>query len=284
MLLTDSTADLSPEYLIKEDVQSIPLFIRFEEEVYKDGVDLTPDELFIKVEEKKELARSTGLRSGDFHNAFNKYIKRGYDIVYIGIGSNLSSTIQSALIAKQELTTKQVYIIDSKTISSGLGLLVMRAVNLRNEGKSGAEIKQIIDDLVPRLHFYYMMSDLDLLGKTSRIKPLNLKIAKLLQTKPVVHMINDRVEVYKRYIGHLDRTIYKFVRLIEKMTKGHQIEDLFITHSCSEDIADLSYELFQKRLKPKKFIMNKLGCVLGAQVGKNTIGVSYLIYDAQRKE
>lgn len=76
MLLTDSTADLSPEYLIKEDVQSIPLFIRFEEEVYKDGVDLTPDELFIKVEEKKELARSTGLRSGDFHNAFNKYIKR----------------------------------------------------------------------------------------------------------------------------------------------------------------------------------------------------------------
>lgn len=160
----------------------------------------------------------------------------------------------------------------------------MRAVNLRNEGKSGAEIKQIIDDLVPRLHFYYMMSDLDLLGKTSRIKPLNLKIAKLLKTKPVVHMINDRVEVYKRYIGHLNRTIYTFVRLIEKMTKGHQIEDLFITHSCSDDIADLSYELFQNRLKPKKIIMNKLGCVLGAQVGKNTIGVSYLIYDAQRKE
>jgi DegV family protein with EDD domain len=161
MILTDSTSDLSQEYLIKEDVQSIPLFIRFEEEVYKDGVDITAEELYQKVAEKKELARSTGLRSGDFHNVFNKYIKRGYDIVYIGIGSNLSSTIQSALIAKQELSTKQVYIVDSKTMSSGLALLVMRAVELRNEGKTGLQIKEVIDELVKRVHFYYMISDME---------------------------------------------------------------------------------------------------------------------------
>ena len=284
MILTDSTADLSPEYLILEDVQSIPLFIRFEEEVYKDGVDITPEELFKKVEEKKELARSTGLRSGDFHNAFNKYIKRGYDIVYLGIGSNLSSTIQSAMIAKQELATRQVYIIDSKIVSSGLGLLVMRAVKLRNEGKTGEEIKKIIDEIVPRIHFFYMLSDLNLLGQTSRIKPFRLKLAKLFHTKPVVTMINDRVETIKHYVGSLDKKVYTFVKMLEKKTKNHQIEDLYITHSCSEEIADLVYKLIQKRLNPHKIIMNTLGCVLGAQVGKDTVGVSYLISDAQRKE
>lgn len=282
LLLTDSTADLSPEYLIKEDVQSIPLFIRFEDEVYRDGIDITPFELFEKVEEKKELARSTGLRSGDFHNAFNKYIKRGYDIVYIGIGSNLSSTIQSALIAKQELLTKQVYIIDSKTISSGLGLLVMRAVELRNEGKTGAEIKKVLDELIPRIHFYYMLSDLNLLGKTLRIKPLNLKFAKLLKTKPVITMINDRVEPVKRFIGSLDKKIFTFIRFLERKCKGHKIESLYITHSCTPEIADLMYELIQNRLSPKKLMMHTLGCVLGAQVGKDTIGVSYLILDTKK--
>ena len=141
MILTDSTADLSPEFLIKEDVSSIPLFVRFEDDVYKDGIDITPEELYKRVRETKEVARSTGLRSGDFHNAFNKYIKRGYDIVYIGIGSNLSSTIQAALIARQELETKQVFIVDSKGISAGLGLLIHKAVELRNEGKSAEAIK-----------------------------------------------------------------------------------------------------------------------------------------------
>ena len=283
-ILTDSTSDLNPEYLIKEDVQSIPLFIRFEEEVYKDGIDITPEELYQKVAEKKELARSTGLRSGDFHNAFNKYIKRGYDVVYIGIGSNLSSTIQSALIAKQELSTNQVYIIDSKTMSSGLALLVMRAVELRNEGKTGLQIKNVIDELVQRVHFYYMISDLDILGMGFRIKPLNLKFAKFMKTKPVVTMINNRVETVKHFVGSIEKNINNLIKLIERKTKGFHIEELYITHSCSEEFAEMSSELMLKRLKPKKITMSHIGCVLGAQVGKNTIGVSYFLNDVQRRQ
>ena len=284
MILTDSTSDLNREYLIKEDVQSIPLFIRFEEEVYKDGLDITPEELYKQVKEKKELAHSTGLRSGDFHNAFNKYIKRGYDIVYIGIGSNLSSTIQSALIAKQELATNQVYIIDSKTMSSGLALLVMRAVELRNEGKTGLQIKNVIDELVQRVHFYYMISDLDILGMRFRIKPRNLKIAKFMNTKPVVTMINDRVETIKHFVGSLEKNITHFIKLVERKTKGLRIEELYITHSCSDEFAEMSSKLILNRLKPKKLTMSHIGCVLGAQVGKYTIGLSYFLSDEQRRD
>jgi len=283
MILTDSTADLSLEYTLKEDVHSIPLFIRFADEVYKDGVDLTTEELFSKVEESKEVARSTGLRSGDFHNAFNKFIKRGYDIVYIGIGSNLSSTIQSAMIAKQELETKQVHIVDSKAISCGLGLLVMRAVDLKNQGLSAAEIKRQLDELVPRIHFYFMLSDLDLLRRTTRISKTRYQLAKWFKTKPIMTMINDRIEIYKHPMGTLEKKLKVLVRIIEHKTKGYRIPDLMITHSTSEDVAQKGYDLITKRLNPNHVTMNPLGCVLGASTGRHAFGVAYVLDEQIKK-
>lgn len=284
MILTDSTADLNMAYTIKEDVHIIPLFIRFEDEVYKDGVDITPEELFVKVDEKKEVARSTGLRSGDFHNAFNKYIKRGYDILYVGIGSNLSSTIQSALIAKQELETKQVFIVDSKSISSGLGLLVMHAVQLRKKGYDGAHIKKKLDELVPRLHFYYILSDLELLKETSRMTPYQYKLAKLFQVKPIVTMINDRVEMIHKSFGSLEHGIKKLVRMIGKHKKHQDVANMTITHSCTDALADFSYQYIKDNLKPSSLVMNPLGCVLGASTGRGAFGVAYLLKETPRKE
>ncbi len=284
MILTDSTADLSPEYLIKEEVQSIPLFIRFEDEVYRDGVDITAQELYQRVSKSNEVARSTGLRSGDFHNAFNKYIKRGYDILYLGIGSNLSSTIQSALIAKQELETKRVFIVDSKTVSAGLGLLVNQAVLLRNQGLHASEIKTRIDELIPRLQFFYMISDLELLGKTSRIKSLSLKFARMMKSKPVVSMINDRIEKVTSFMGPFEKKLIDFARMIEKKTKNYEINELYITHSCDQRVADIGKKVFQEHLKPNLMITNPIGCVLGAQVGENTLGVAYLLLDSKKRD
>jgi len=284
VILTDSTADLSRMYTIQEDVHVIPLFIRFEDEVYKDGIDISVDELFNKVDEKKEVARSTGLRSGDFHNAFNKYIKRGYDILYIGIGSNLSSTIQSALIAKQELEAKNIYIVDSKSISAGLGLLVMHAVELRKQGLDAQKMKKKLDELVPRLHFYYVLSDLDLLYQTSRITPFKLKIARIVKLKPIVTMVNDRVEMITKSFGSIEHGVHQLIHFIEKKNKHQDIMKMMITHSLSEEIADISYTLVQKHLQLDKLYMNTLGCVLAASAGRNAFGVAYLLKETPRKD
>lgn len=277
MILTDSTCDLNPAYIIKEDIQIIPLFIRFQEQVYRDGLDILVDELFSKVKGMDEVARSTGLRSGDFHNAFNKYLKRGYDIVYIGVGSNLSSSIQSSLIAKQELETSKIWIVDSKTISSGLGLCVMEAVRLRNQGKSAETIKTYLDQLAKELHFYYMISDLDLLRKTSRIKPLQYRLGKIVGSKPIVSMINYKIEMQKHPMVSHEKMLNVFVSYLKKVTKGKRIERLMITHSMSEDDATLGFDLINTVLKPKHIDMYKVGCVLGAQIGPLAFGCSYVL-------
>ncbi|MFA5525989.1 MAG: DegV family protein [Acholeplasmataceae bacterium] len=276
LILTDSTVDLDPQYIIDNDIQQIPLFVRFEDEVYRDGIDINANDLYHKVESSKDVARSTGLRSGDFHNAFNKFIKRGFDIVYIGIGSNLSSSIQSALIAKQELETKKVYIVDSKSISAGLGILVMRAVDLKNQGKSGASIKKALDELVPRIHLYYMLSDLELLSRTYRIRPISFFFANLFKTKPIITMINDRIEMIHHPMGTIDKAMLKFVKLIQKKTRGQKVDHLVITYSCEEAYAKKGIDLLTKRLHPRIVASAPIGCVLGAQVGRNAFGIAYL--------
>lgn len=277
MILTDSTCDLNPAYIIKEDIQVIPLFIRFQDQVYRDGLDIQPEELFEKVKGFDEVARSTGLRSGDFHNAFNKYIKRGYDIVYIGIGSNLSSSIQSALIAKQELETHKIWIVDTKSISSGLGLCVMEAVRLRNQGKSAETIKTYIDQLAKDLHFHYILSDLDLLKKTSRMKTTQYQLGKAFGAKPIVSMMSHKIELTKHPLVSHQKMLPTFTHFLKKIIKDGQIERIMITHSMSEEDAKVGYDLIMSVLKPKHIEMSKVGCVLGAQIGPNAFGCSYVL-------
>lgn len=276
VILTDSTADLPLAYTIKEDIQVIPLFIRFEDVVYKDGVDITTHELIEKMRDAKEVARSMGLRAGDFHNAFNKYIRRGYDVLYIGIGSNLSSSIQSALIAKQELGRTNVHIVDSKTVSAGLGLLVMEAVNLRNQGLSAYEIKNRLDHMVPRIKTYYMISDLDLLYQGLRIKKLSYHFGKLFKMKPLVTLIHDHVTMISKPFGQLEKTIFTMFKHVKKDVKHHQMGDLVITHSVDQACLE-KLENHMKTLNPTSMMIGDIGCVLGCQVGQGAIGIAYFV-------
>ncbi len=275
VILTDSTADLPIEFTVKEDVQVIPLFIRFEDVVYRDGVDISTQDLIQKMKESKEIARSMGLRAGDFHIAYNKYIRRGYDVLYVGIGSNLSSSIQSALIAKQELGKTNVYIVDSKTTSAGLGLLVKKAIELRKEGLPALEIKNRLDHMVPRIKTYYMISDLELLYQGFRLKKLQYQLGKLLNMKPLITLVNDQVTTISRPLGKLDKTIHAMFKYVKKDVKHHPIEDLVVTHSVNPTcLSKLEKEM--NLLNPSSLMISTIGCVLGCQVGEGAIGIAYL--------
>lgn len=119
-ILTDSTSDLSKQMLIDYNIDSIPLYVRFDDEIYKDGINLTTDELYRKVEEKKALPKTSAVSPGDFITFFEKYLEKGYDIIYIGIGSKLSATMRSAHLAIDEINLpNRIHIIDSMNLSSG---------------------------------------------------------------------------------------------------------------------------------------------------------------------
>ena len=142
-ILVDSCADLSEELYKKYDIDQVAQTVRFGEEVYLDnGKEITLEQLYKKVEEKGMLPQTSAVTPGAFDEYFKKTIEAGYDIVYVGLGSKLSSTIQNANLAKQSYPEDRIIIVDSKSLSSGIGLIALKAAKFRDEGLSAKEIAE----------------------------------------------------------------------------------------------------------------------------------------------
>ena len=143
-IITDSSADLPKEIFEKLNVERLPLLINFGEESYLDGVEIQIDELFKKIEESDVFPNTAQVTPVRFQEIYKKYLDEGYKIISIHLSSDMSGTYQSACLAKNMLDTDDIYVVDSQTVTSGLGLLVYRAAMLKDEGKS---MKEIIEDL-----------------------------------------------------------------------------------------------------------------------------------------
>ena len=132
-ILVDSTCDLPKEYLDKHDVTVLPLLVVFGNDAYRDGVDINVEQLYNKVEELKTLPKTSALPSAQFEKEFKKWVDAGYDVLCIVISSGFSSTLQNAYIAAQQFDG-HVVAFDSQNLSSGIGLLICKAVEMKEAG------------------------------------------------------------------------------------------------------------------------------------------------------
>ena len=133
-ILSDSTCDLSKELLEQYNIDAIPLHVSFDEESYKDGVDITLEELYNKAEKLGKLPKTSAPSQGEMTAFFKKYLDEGYDIVFTGISSKMSATYQIACLVKQELAPDRIFVVDSGNLSTGIGLLLLKATKFRDMG------------------------------------------------------------------------------------------------------------------------------------------------------
>jgi DegV family protein with EDD domain len=276
LILTDSTADLSQGILIKHDIQSVPLYIRFDEEVYLDGIDITTEELYEKVIETGMLAKSSGLRSGDFLITFKKFISRGFDIVYIGVSSGLSGSVQAAELARNEIAQDRIFIVDSKNLSSGVGLLVLKAKDLRDQGFSAQEIKRKIDQMVPHVKTYFIIPELTYLYMGNHISGAKNFLGKLLNTKPILTIKNGNVDIVKKVNGTIHKSMDYIVKTLDKDKDRLDHDYLMVTHSYATKSAKYLKDQIEEKYEIKNMIDSYAGCVISAHIGKGSIGIAYL--------
>lgn len=144
VIVTDSTADLSKDIIEKHGVVVAPLTVTYKGMSYKDGVDLSIDELISFLDESDELPKTSQVNPKEFYDVYKKLIDEGKEIISIHLSSGVSGTFQSANIAKEMLNTDKIHIIDSKVVSFGTGLLVLLAIELLKQGKA---IKEVVDTL-----------------------------------------------------------------------------------------------------------------------------------------
>ena len=130
-IITDSTADLPKEVYEKYDIEVLPLLINFGEESYLDGVEITPEVLFERIEKEGSLPTTAQVIPNRFMDTYKKYLDDGYKIISIHISSAMSGTYQSACIAKDTLESEEIFVIDSKNVTAALGMLVLKAAILK---------------------------------------------------------------------------------------------------------------------------------------------------------
>jgi DegV family protein with EDD domain len=276
-LITDSTCDLSKALIKQYDIDVVPLYVNFLEESYLDGIDITLENMYEKVEALGLLPKTAAASPGAFLKAFEPYVKDNIPVIYIGIGSKFSGTFNSALTALNMLDTDLVHLIDSENLSSGSGLLLLKAGEMI---KKGNEVKVIVDtikSLVPKVRSQFVIETLDYLHKGGRINGLQNLMGSMLKLKPIIKVIDGEMAVGKKARGHIKNGVK--LLLSDLLDELELVDDDFvmITHSLAPEMAQYVKEALDETAYFKHIHETQAGCVISSHCGKGTIGILYLM-------
>jgi DegV family protein with EDD domain len=273
-IITDSTADLGMELSERANVQVIPLYVNLGSSTYQDGRDISPSQLFSSIESAGQMPKTSAPTLADFIHAFDLNSQN----LYIGISGRLSATIQNAYLARENYPQQAVFIVDSANLSGGIGLLVLKAADLRNQGLSAQEIHQMISAWVPRVRTSFIVETLDYLYKGGRCTAVQHLMGSLLQIRPVIALRPDgTLGVKTKVRGTRRKAIQALLDDFQENLAKVNLERVIISHTgCVEDAGFLKQELL--KLAPvQEILIVHAGVVIASHCGPNTLGLSYLL-------
>lgn len=271
-IVTDSTSDL-PSYIVeKYDIEVLPLLVDFDEETYRDGVDIKLHTLLIKMDGNKEFPRTAQVNPQRFIECYKKYLDEGYKILSIHLSSKLSGTYQSACIAKDVLLTEDVVVIDSFNVTAGLGILVMKAAILKNENLGIYDIEEEIKNSIPHVKSVLAFATMDNLIKGGRISKTTGSIANILGIKPILAVENGELVAKDKVRGSKKAIRFILDYLENKGIK--QGEPAVLLHVENKDILYTLREALKS--KNKEFIECEVGCVVGVYAGASACGIFFI--------
>ena len=191
VITCDSTADLSIELRERYNISVLPLGVTLGDKAYKDGVDINPDEIYAHHTKTGELPKTTAANIDEFLTFFKPFVDAGKTVVHIALSSSLSSTFNNGRLAAMEL--ENVYVIDSKNLSTGEGLLVVAAAEMAQKGMEAEEIVEAIEKLIPCVDASFVIDSLEYLHKGGRCSALAMLGANLLKLKPCTRFIARKI-------------------------------------------------------------------------------------------
>ena len=270
----DSTCDLSPELYERYHVSVIPLCVSFGDRLCRDGVDVQPKELFAYVEETGKLPTTSAISAGEYTDFFRPFVNEGYEVVHINLSSALSSSHQNACIAAQDVGN--VFVVDSSSLSTGSGHLVILAAELASAGYDGAYIAKALEEMKGNLDVSFVLQTLDYLHKGGRCSGLARFGANVLKLRPEIVMENGALHVGKMYRGSMEKSILDYVRGRLENTDHISYDRIFVTHSGVP--ADTVHKVIAlvKELRPfEEVIETTAGSPISCHCGPNCLGVLY---------
>ncbi len=269
-IVTDSTCDLPREICDRLGIVVVPLNVQFGSAVYRDGVDLDSRSFFELLTKGPDFPRTSQPASGLFEEAYTRLAAEGSPIVSIHLSSRLSGTVQSATVAGKAVRSRcRVEVVDSRSASLGLGLIVMAAAEMALAGSDQWEVVSFVRRLSPNVHVMCFMDTLEYLQRGGRIGRARAMLGTLLNIRPIIRLEDGEVQPVEKV-----RTRAKALdELVEFVELFPQIDRLAVLHD--ESPADV--EMLLRRIDPifprDKIIVGRYGPVIGAHAGPNAVGV-----------
>ncbi len=273
-ILTDSCSDLSLELIQRFRIKIIPLNVFINEQTYKDGTEIKITQLFDYVSKTGQLPKTSAPSLIEFTQFFQN-IKQG---IYIGISQKLSATHDVAIQASQQLQNQDLRIIDSKNLSTGIGLLVIKAAELRDQGKSMDEIEKTILETISKIRTSFAIDTLDYLYKGGRCSAMENIVGSMLKIHPIIEVrANGTLGVKEKTSGARKKTLMAMLRNFEKEIASIDSHRVFITHTgCYEDADFLKNEIL-KRTQIDEIHQTLAGATIASHCGPDTIGIIYTL-------
>lgn len=272
-IITDSTADLPKDVCRKYDIEVLPLVINFGEDSYLDGVEITPKEIFEKIDNGSVMPTTAQVIPSRFEKAYKKYLDEGYKIISIHISSDMSGTYNSACIAKSMLESDDIKVIDSRVVTLALGALVYKAAILKEKGKSFNEIVNELEIAKEKLVVSTCFQSLDYLIKGGRISKTAGIIGNVLGIKLIVNIQDGMMGVKDKVRGNKKAT-KKILQELENVKLDKDVP-IFLIEAGNKEIQDVLIKNLEDEHIP--FIESPIGSTVSIHAGPNVAGIAFLM-------
>ena len=274
-ITSDSTCDLG--HLANErGIKIIPLQVNLDADAYRDGVDITPEDIFAFVAKTKILPKTSAPSIGDYEDFFQEQLKDTDEIIHFNISSKSSGSYSFAKQAAESFNGK-VRVIDSKALSSGQGLLVLKAADLRDAGKTAGEIEEEILKLRDKVNTSFVPDQLDYLHKGGRCSGMKMLVANALKIHPKIVMVDGQLMQGGKYRGAMTRCISQYVDDLVEQYPNYDKTRCFVTHSTAErELVDMAIAKVKEVFGFEEVIETVAGSIITSHCGKGTLGVLFI--------
>ena len=274
-IISDSTCDLSKELIEKYDITVVPLTVIKDGQNYSDGVDITTADIFAHVAGGGDLCTTAALNIDEYMTIFSRYSGQYDGIVHINISSGFSSCYQNACIAAEEFDN--VRVIDSRNLSTGQGLIVLKACELAKTCESLDELVDKINEIVPKVEASFVLDRLEYMVKGGRCSSAAALGANLLGLKPCIEVKDGKMGVVKKYRGSYSKCLASYVK--DRLANRDDLdrEYLFVTRTpVSDDCLHAVENVVAEIADFENIYWTQAGCTVSCHCGPGTLGVLFI--------
>ena len=277
-IISDSTCDLSKELLEKYDIAIRPLYVHLGEDEYIDGVNVTPDDLYKWADANKSTPKTSVFSLPEVMELFQQYTDAGDEIIAFSVSDEMSSSGNVMRMAAEELgKDDSIHVINSASLSTGIGLLIIEAAIMAQSGVPAAEIVARIEELKPLVRASFVVDTLTYLHRGGRCSGIAALAGGMLKLHPKIVVADGKMGPEKKYRGKMKNVIMDYAKDMEEDLKNAKPDRVFITHSgCEQEVIDMVREYLESLNVFGEILETRAGSVISSHCGPGTLGVLFI--------